>query len=247
MRPAGAAVTAASQAEAEDESHPLCSICLERPSNTSKIDSCAHVYCWACITLWGKINNLCPQCKSRFSIVTSIADPLALEFFEGPPSDSGEEEEEEEDEEEEGADGEQEQEEEEEEEDNELVGLEDEYVLDGFLVGDDDAIEYESAAGEGEEDEDEGEADSSSDVEPSSASASHLRLRRRRKERGGRVGKKKRRRKVTIQISPGEEEEDQDQDQEQEQKREEEEKEEQIKVCTGPPDFSRFRFTTSEP
>ena len=115
MRPAGAAVTDASEAE-DESSHPLCSICLERPSNTSKIDSCAHVYCWACITLWGKINNLCPQCKSRFSIVTSIADPLALEFFEGPPSDSGEEEE---DEEEEGADGEEQEEEEEEKEEEE--------------------------------------------------------------------------------------------------------------------------------
>ena len=95
----------------EDESshQPCCSICLEQPSNPSKIDSCAHLYCWTCITLWGKINNLCPQCKKKFSIVTSVRDPLALEFFEDPPSGS------EDDDVEEEEDGQEEEEEEEEE------------------------------------------------------------------------------------------------------------------------------------
>ena len=46
-----------------------CAICQEDVSRRGRLDSCAHVFCVACIKRWAKIETRCPLCKARFSFI----------------------------------------------------------------------------------------------------------------------------------------------------------------------------------
>lgn len=50
-----------------------CGICFEdKYKYSGKIDSCAHSYCFECISKWSKSSTLCPQCKRRFKEIKKV-------------------------------------------------------------------------------------------------------------------------------------------------------------------------------
>ena len=52
-----------------------CCICLEEilPNAESKLNNCAHVYCFLCIEKWVKeMENSCPQCKKKINKITYV-------------------------------------------------------------------------------------------------------------------------------------------------------------------------------
>lgn len=50
-----------------------CPICLDPCEEVSTIDSCKHVFCFPCISAWGKITPRCPLCKLTFENATCAA------------------------------------------------------------------------------------------------------------------------------------------------------------------------------
>jgi len=48
----------------------VCSICLDPPTVIASLDSCAHIYCYACIHQWSTYANTCPRCRERFHAIT---------------------------------------------------------------------------------------------------------------------------------------------------------------------------------
>ena len=120
------------------ETGEVCNICLSGLVNTATLDSCSHSFCLLCISLWARVNPTCPCCKKPFNVVQAVSNPDELHYFEPPLVDSDDESDEDEDLEDE----------EDEEEEGASSGYrqhdEDEYEKDGFVVGDDEEIEYES-------------------------------------------------------------------------------------------------------
>lgn len=45
-----------------------CPICLDTCNKTSTIDCCKHIFCFLCISAWGKITPTCPLCKLSFKM-----------------------------------------------------------------------------------------------------------------------------------------------------------------------------------
>ena len=49
-------------------------ICFEEEyAFLGELDSCAHAYCFDCISKWAESSNTCPQCKRRFKKLSKIA------------------------------------------------------------------------------------------------------------------------------------------------------------------------------
>jgi len=51
-----------------------CCICISDidERTAASIDCCNHKYCTDCIETWAKTENSCPQCKKKFSTITSL-------------------------------------------------------------------------------------------------------------------------------------------------------------------------------
>jgi hypothetical protein len=56
-----------------------CPICLESCTETTEIDCCRHLFCFPCISHWGKIAACCPLCKLEFKKATCTAISGSLE------------------------------------------------------------------------------------------------------------------------------------------------------------------------
>lgn len=64
----------------------VCSICLGKCENVSKLNNCFHLFCWNCITLWASHIILvsaakCPLCKLEFNLVESLSDSNMKKSF----------------------------------------------------------------------------------------------------------------------------------------------------------------------
>lgn len=44
----------------------VCSVCLSRPEQRGRIESCSHLFCYRCIFDWSRVETKCPMCKQRF-------------------------------------------------------------------------------------------------------------------------------------------------------------------------------------
>mmetsp|Transcript_7750 Transcript_7750/g.24299 ORF Transcript_7750/g.24299 Transcript_7750/m.24299 type:complete len:105 (-) Transcript_7750:3538-3852(-) len=44
----------------------VCSVCLSRPEQRGRIESCSHLFCYRCIYDWSRVETKCPMCKQRF-------------------------------------------------------------------------------------------------------------------------------------------------------------------------------------
>ena len=64
-----AAAAAAAAAAADVIFGDVCAICQEDVETRGRIDSCAHLFCLACVRRWAKIETRCPLCKARFSFI----------------------------------------------------------------------------------------------------------------------------------------------------------------------------------
>jgi Ring finger domain len=68
-----------------------CPICLDPCEEVSTIDSCKHVFCFPCISAWGKITPRCPLCKLSFEkaiCAATLSNPekvFKTQVFEQPP------------------------------------------------------------------------------------------------------------------------------------------------------------------
>ena len=183
------------------ETGEVCNICLSGLVNTATLDSCSHSFCLLCITAWARVNPTCPCCKKPFNVVQAMSNPDELHYFEPPLVDSDDEGDEDEDQDEEVEDG--------DDEEGASSGNrqhdEDEYEQDGFVVGDDEEIEYESEPDELTRLDEQsgllGLADSSSEVgseEGDVTPNSQQRRRRRRKRKAEKNGLKRKRAKRKV-------------------------------------------------
>ena len=106
-----------------------CPICLDPCSETTTIDGCMHLFCFPCISAWGRITPRCPLCKSKFQrarcaasslseekifippITVTLCDDVEEVYDDNSPSEDGE---------------------------DENINSNNGYEFDGFVVGDDD-------------------------------------------------------------------------------------------------------------
>mmetsp|Transcript_40543 Transcript_40543/g.102072 ORF Transcript_40543/g.102072 Transcript_40543/m.102072 type:complete len:599 (-) Transcript_40543:12-1808(-) len=54
----------------EEASDLTCGICLDDVKIRGVLNSCAHMFCFTCITQWSEVQNTCPMCKRRFDSLT---------------------------------------------------------------------------------------------------------------------------------------------------------------------------------
>jgi hypothetical protein len=57
-----------------------CPICLEQMKLPSRLDSCFHSFCFACIIEWAKQTVTCPLCKSAFGSLIHSFDSKGTQF-----------------------------------------------------------------------------------------------------------------------------------------------------------------------
>ena len=127
-----------------------CAICLSAVPRPAVV-ACAHHFCFPCLAKWCELSNSCPLCKRRIERIASPGGGTQIEVKSPPrPVESDYDDDEDND------------------EYNEDEDEEDDYIVDGFVVDDDEPIEIASADGlpsdvdsEEEEEEDDDDDDDS--------------------------------------------------------------------------------------
>ena len=46
-----------------------CHICMEELIDKKAVIDCKHYFCLTCIQKWAEIENTCPYCKQRFTLI----------------------------------------------------------------------------------------------------------------------------------------------------------------------------------
>lgn len=67
----------------------VCPICLDDCRNQCSPNGCNHIFCFDCISEWGKVSPICPLCKVEFQIVCDPAGRI-MGSFEKKNHDDGE-------------------------------------------------------------------------------------------------------------------------------------------------------------
>lgn len=126
------------KSQSKDCNVPICSICLEYCKEQCHPNLCLHWFCYNCILEWGKLKPICPLCKVEFNSVSNKEDKI-LQTFEKKESNEDSDY---------VSDYEEGEENEDFENEDELGYIENRirtygYELDGFVVADDEDIEFD--------------------------------------------------------------------------------------------------------